>query len=159
MSDTRSSVCFGRYMTVWTGWFPWQQGSWGQLGGPSGADRTQVGPMLAPRTLLSGWPNVCNGTKWMIETYTNDCNWRMVIATAIHSKQNKAFASLHNGSMWNWGIESYSKLSRINIWHYTMQWCRIWTTIIRRIYWVKQEAVLCWWSKKQFSWRSGIDTV
>ena len=30
---------------------PWSQGSWG----PSGADRTQVGPMLAPWTLLSGF--------------------------------------------------------------------------------------------------------
>ena len=29
---------------------PWYQGSWGQ----SGADRTQVGPMLAPWTLLTG---------------------------------------------------------------------------------------------------------
>ena len=29
---------------------PWKQGSWGR----SGADRTQVGPMLAPWTLLSG---------------------------------------------------------------------------------------------------------
>ena len=27
----------------------------GPTWGPSGADRTQVGPMLAPRTLLSGW--------------------------------------------------------------------------------------------------------
>ena len=31
----------------------WWQGSCGQYRGPSGADRAQVGPMLAPRTLLS----------------------------------------------------------------------------------------------------------
>ena len=33
---------------------PWWQGSWG----PSGTDRAQVGPMLVPRTLLSG--NYCS---------------------------------------------------------------------------------------------------
>ena len=33
----------------------------GPTWGPSGADRTQVGPMLAPWTLLSGWPFV----RWM----------------------------------------------------------------------------------------------
>ena len=33
------------FMTI-----PWEKGPWG----PSGADRTQVGPMLAPWTLLSG---------------------------------------------------------------------------------------------------------
>ena len=34
---------------------------------PSGADRTQVGPMRAPRTLLSGMANQCfGGTCWRI---------------------------------------------------------------------------------------------
>ena len=31
----------------------------GPIWGPSGADRTQVGPMLAPWTLLSGQPRLC----------------------------------------------------------------------------------------------------
>ena len=31
----------------------------GPTWGPSGADRTQVGPMLAPLTLLSGWLSLC----------------------------------------------------------------------------------------------------
>ena len=32
----------------------------GPTWGPSGTDRTQVGPMLAPWTLLSGWFNICS---------------------------------------------------------------------------------------------------
>ena len=32
----------------------------GPIWGPSGADKTQVGPMLAPRTLLSGWFMQCS---------------------------------------------------------------------------------------------------
>ena len=51
--------------------------------GPSGADRTQVGPMLAPWTLLSGetshgvaspsrvdvqWNILCRGSKWTVHT-------------------------------------------------------------------------------------------
>ena len=36
----------------------------GPTWGPSGADRTQVGPMLAPRTLLSGFQWTWFGVKW-----------------------------------------------------------------------------------------------
>ena len=41
------------FITIYIQYIPWQQGSCG----PSGAraDRTQVGPMLAPWTLLSGY--------------------------------------------------------------------------------------------------------
>ena len=38
---------------IWTKQ-PWQQAFVGPTWGPSGTDRTQVGPMLAPWTLLSG---------------------------------------------------------------------------------------------------------
>ena len=50
-------------------WSPCQQGSWGQQWGPSEADRTQVGPMLAPRTLPPGvtlilaWVSILCGMK------------------------------------------------------------------------------------------------
>ena len=38
----------------------------GPTWGPSGADRTQVGPMLAPWTLLSGLSDTCPSVKWTI---------------------------------------------------------------------------------------------
>ena len=38
--------------------------------GPSGADRTQMGPMLAPWTLLSGWVPYTNGTgTWRVNWF------------------------------------------------------------------------------------------
>ena len=42
-------TCHGRGQTI-----PREQSSWGQHGAHLGIDRTQVGPMLAPWTLLSG---------------------------------------------------------------------------------------------------------
>ena len=48
----------------------------GPTRGPSGADRTQVGPMLAPWALLSGM--AWYGMKWLVLVHFNENNNRTV---------------------------------------------------------------------------------
>ena len=46
----------------------------GPTWGPSGADRTQVGPMLAPWTLLSGFIRCSNTLRWRHNVRDSDSN-------------------------------------------------------------------------------------
>ena len=49
---------------------PWKQSSWAQHGAPPGAGRIQVGPMLAPWTLLSE----------IIDYRKQQCIWKVVMS-------------------------------------------------------------------------------
>ena len=75
---SRSNPIFMRLLYGITrhGWLPWKQGSWG----PSGADRTQVGPMLAPWTLLSGLVVISAAILWSFVLFCDSTKvtWKMI---------------------------------------------------------------------------------
>ena len=83
----------------------------GPTWGPSGADRTHVGPMLAPWTLLSGgtctWLVLC----WI---FCLDSRWIWLLqaGTAINTHHNKWVASRTN--TWNAHIrKAYNQISSL----------------------------------------------
>ena len=84
--------CFWRtWATIWTYhlWWNWTTlitRFMGQTWGPSGADRTQVGPMLAPWTLLSGqvWILLFDGCY----QYFISCFWKSWWLTASYLQPN-----------------------------------------------------------------------
>ena len=63
---------------------PGEQGSLSQCGGPSGADRTQVGPMLAPWTLLSGY----------------GCHWRNLMHELLMYSPSNSICKVYKTCSW-----------------------------------------------------------
>ena len=88
--------------------------------GPSGADRTQVGPMLAPWTLLSGYPSIMNLAIWVLIYYlsTLACN-KHSVENSCHYYTNMPFEFYNHMSIKN--QSSYFECIYVNIeaatWH------------------------------------------
>ena len=77
----------------------------GSTWGPSGADRTQMGPMLAPWTLLSGWLRPCRSVVsssialWAFEqlVYKQSCDiqWSQPLKCILVTVANLCRHSMH----------------------------------------------------------------
>ena len=77
----------------------------GPTWGPSGADRTQVGPMLAPWTLLSGGLSITFGLlQFLVGTWTycyhvDQCKWLFMPAPTRQQRINSAIMEDYKQSM------------------------------------------------------------
>ena len=93
----------------------------GPTWGPSGADRTQVGPMLAPWTLLSGLTSVCSVSLVLIGVEGN-CNF--ITSYKLCPWQ---WCNIMNSNLMNWhvyirlGLKVYNEL-----WIICHLWGHLW---------------------------------
>ena len=93
----------------------------GPTWGPSGADRTQVGPMLAPLTLLSGmvcvalcwFDHIINFTPILPELFSSHCGTHNVVPVSMHwafriwvDKTNEST----DHRLYNQGTTKYNKI-------------------------------------------------
>ena len=119
---------------------PWYQGSWG----PSGAYRTQVGPILAPWTLLSGMLMKVITTMHLNITHYKSKSYSLGDNESLGSSPPSA-ADMHQGQHWfrqYWITNTKQRLHKSS-WIVVRN---VWKSVIKTV--LSQSTYIPMWSLK-----------